>query len=150
MNKWNKFINESKKTAGIVVCLNDKQQFLIIRRSDIDEREGQWTMPGGHIDEKDGSIEAGAVRELEEETNLTCEVSDLVFLGEPKPEKYFFMAQKWSGEINVHKPNPESGAIEHDDWKWATIDDIKEMDNIEIPNYLLEKALEIIKNEGNS
>ena len=36
--KWNKFLTEGeKKTVGIVVCLNDKQQFLILRRSDIDD-----------------------------------------------------------------------------------------------------------------
>ena len=147
MNKWNKFINESKKTSGIVVCLNDKQQFLIIRRSDIDEREGQWTMPGGHIDEKDGSIEAGAVRELKEEAALTCEVSDLVYLGEPKPEKHYFLTQKWAGDVNVDRPNPETGEIEHDAYKWLTIDEIKELENSKIPNYLLEKALEISKND---
>ena len=135
------------KTSGIVVCLNDEQQFLIIRRSDVDEREGQWTMPGGHIDEEDRSIEAGAVRELEEEANLRCEISDLTYLGEPKPQKYVFLTQKWSGEINIDKPNPESGKIEHDDWKWSTIEDIKEIENTEIPIYLLEKALEISKNE---
>tara|TARA_Y100001970_G_C14163957_1_gene820182 strand:+ start:871 stop:1326 length:456 start_codon:yes stop_codon:yes gene_type:complete len=148
MKSWNRFLAENDtKTSGIVVCLNDEQQFLIIRRSDVDEREGQWTMPGGHIDEEDRSIEAGAVRELEEEANLRCEISDLTYLGEPKPQKYVFLTQKWSGEINIDKPNPESGKIEHDDWKWSTIEDIKEIENTEIPIYLLEKALEISKNE---
>ena len=72
MNKWNKFLAEGElKTVGIVACLNDKQQFLVIRRSNVDDRGGQWTMPGGHVDENDSSIEAGAVRELEEEANLT-------------------------------------------------------------------------------
>ena len=69
--KWNQFLTESEtKNVGIVVCLNDKQQFLTIRRSDIDERHGQWTLPGGHIDDDDRSIEAGAIRELYEEANL--------------------------------------------------------------------------------
>ena len=147
MSKWNKFLIEDiAKTSGIVVCLNDEQQFLVIRRSDIDHRAGQWTMPGGHIDSKDCTIEHGAARELEEEASLTCDVCDLVYLGRPKPEKFFFMTQKWSGEVDVDKPNPESGEIEHDDWKWVTINEIKEMENIEIPIYLLEKALEMVKN----
>ena len=141
---WKDFLTEGElKTVGIVVCLNDKQQFLIIRRSDIDDRAGQWTMPGGHIDDKDGSIEAGAIRELEEEANLTCSVSDLAYLGEPKDGKHYFLTQKWSGEVNVDKPNPETDEIEHDDYKWATINDIKEIDDTEIPIYLLEKALEM-------
>jgi 8-oxo-dGTP pyrophosphatase MutT (NUDIX family) len=145
---WREFLTESGPSiAGIVVCLNDKQQFLIIRRSDIDEREGQWTIPGGHIDEEDASIESGAVRELDEETNLLCDTSDLVYLGEPKPKKFYFLTKKWYGTVSVDKENPKTGKIEHDSYKWATIEEIKDIDNSEIPIYLLEKALEMSKNE---
>ncbi len=148
---WGAFLAENElKTVGIVVCLDDEQQFLIIRRSDVDERAGQWTMPGGHVDDTDGSIEAGAVRELQEEADLTCSISDLTYLGEPKDGKHYFLTQKWSGEVNVDKPNPKTNEIEHDDWKWAAINDIKEIDDTEIPIYLLEKALEMSKNETNS
>ena len=148
MNKWNKFLTEGElKTVGVVACLNDKQQFLAIRRSDIDDREGEWTLPGGHVDDKDGSIEAGAVRELKEEAGLTCNVSDLVYLGEPKSGKFYFLTQKWTGDVNVDRPNPETDEIEHDAYKWLTIDEIKELDDSKIPNYLLEKAIEISKND---
>ena len=137
--KWNKFLNEKElKDVGIVVCLNDEQQFLIIRRSNIDSRGGQWTIPGGHIDESDTS---GAIRELDEETDLKCDVSDLIYLGEPKPKKFYFLTRKWSGDVDVDKPNPHTGQVEHDDWKWLTINEIKDLDNSEIPIYLLEKAL---------
>ena len=142
--KWNKFLTEKElKTVGIVVCLDDKQRFLILRRSNIDTRAGQWTIPGGHIDDKDRSIEAGAVRELDEETNLICDTSDLIYLGEPKPKKHYFLTMKWSGNVNVDKPNPITNEIEHDDWKWATIEQIKDIENTEFPIYLLEKALKI-------
>tara|TARA_B100000686_G_C16730885_1_gene940599 strand:+ start:727 stop:1182 length:456 start_codon:yes stop_codon:yes gene_type:complete len=143
---WKSFVTEGKDTdVGIVVCLNDEQQFLILRRSDIDDREGQWTMPGGHIDPGDSSIEAGAARELLEEANLACKISDLVYLGSPKSRKYYFLTFKWSGEVNVDKPNPKTDEIEHDDYKWATIKEIKDIDDTNIPIYLLEKALEIQK-----
>ena len=148
MNKWNKFLTDGElKTVGVVACLNDKQQFLALRRSDIDDREGEWTLPGGHIDDKDGSIEEGAVRELKEEAGLTCNVSDLTYLGEPKPEKHYFLTQKWGGDINVDRPNPETGDIEHDAYKWLMIEEIKELADNKIPIYLLEKALEISKND---
>jgi 8-oxo-dGTP pyrophosphatase MutT (NUDIX family) len=147
---WKEFLTEdTPKTVGVVVCLNDKQQFLIIRRSDVDDRSGQWTMPGGHIDDSDNSIERGALRELYEEVNLTCEASHLKYLGTPRKKKYYFVARKWSGTIDVSKPNPISGKIEHDDYKWATIDEIKEIADTEIPIYLLEKALEISEHEFN-
>jgi len=144
---WNQFLQEKEATVtGIVVCINDKQQFLILRRSNIDHREGQWTIPGGHIDEEDTSIEEGAVRELKEETDLACKVEDLTFLGEPKPQKYYFLTQIWKGSVDVAIPNPKTNEIEHDDWKWATIEEIKDIENSEIPIYLLENALEMAKN----
>ena len=146
-HSWKEFLTESElKTVGVVVCLNDKQQFLVIRRSDVDDRVGQWTLPGGHIDDEDGSVESGAVRELKEEANLTCSVSDLTYLGTPKSEKHYFLTQKWSGDVNVDRPNPKTGEIEHDNWKWVSIEEIKEIENTDIPIYLLEKALEVSKN----
>ena len=143
-NKWNIFLTEKElKTVGIVVCIDDKQRFLIIRRSDIDDRAGQWTIPGGHIDDEDCTIEDGAVRELYEETNLKCEVCDLVYLGQPKPDKFYFLTQRWTGKVNVDKPNPKTKQIEHDDWKWVTIEELKEIEYSEFPIYLLEKALKL-------
>jgi 8-oxo-dGTP pyrophosphatase MutT (NUDIX family) len=144
---WNTFLTEGElKTVGVVACLNDEQQFLIIRRSNIDKREGQWTLPGGHIDDMDSSLEAGAVRELHEEAGLKCNVSDLQYLGKPKEKKYYFLTLKWEGDVNVDKPNPKTNEIEHDDYKWVTIEEIKDIANTEIPIYLLEKALDISKN----
>ena len=145
---WNKFLVEGElKTVGIVACLNAEQQFLIIRRSNIDDRAGQWTMPGGHIDDEDGSIEEGALRELKEEANLTCKGADLKYLGKKGKNKHYFLTQTWTGEVDVDKPNPKTKEIEHDDYKWATIEEIKELEDTKIPIYLLEKALEMSKNE---
>lgn len=150
-HNWNRFLKEEDlKAAGIVVCIDHDQRFLIIRRANAGDRSGYWTVPGGHIDDTDGSIEAGAVRELKEETDLTCSEENLVFLGEPKPQKYYFYAQEWHGDVDVHIPNPKTGEIEHDDYKWLPIEEIKDIDNSEIPIYLLEKALEMSKNETNT
>ncbi len=147
LDKWKGFLSEDKqKAAGIVVCITENEHILIVRRSTNDERNGQWTIPGGHIEDEDNSIEAGAARELFEEADLTCSVDNLVFLGEPKSEKYYFWTTNWSGHVNVSKPNPKTGEIEHDDYKWATINDIKDIEDSEIPIYLLEKAIEMSKN----
>ena len=143
---WKQFLNEDKESeVGIVACLDDEQQFLILRRSPMDSRAGQWTMPGGHIDPEDDSIEDGTVREQREETNLSCKISALRYLGSPKNKKYYFLTLEWSGEVKVDKPNPKTDEIEHDDYKWATINEIKDIDDTNIPIYLLEKALEIQK-----
>ena len=142
-------LKKDLRAAGIIVCLTEDEKFLIIRRSHTDphDRGGQWTFPGGHIDDEDDTIGDGAIRELKEETDLNCKLEDLVELGEPKIAKYYFLTLKWTGKINVLIPNPISGIIEHDDYKWASIKDIKELENTEIPIYLLEKALEMSKNE---
>ena len=145
---WEKYTQEGQlKDAAIVVCIDDADRFLVIRRSDIDKRAGQWTIPGGHVDKEDRSLESAGCRELEEETALIALTHNLHYLGEPKPGKYYFWTTKWSGDVNVLIPNPETGEIEHDDFKWATIAEIKDIANSEIPIYLLEKALEMSKNE---
>ncbi len=131
--------------AGIVICVDTNQRILIIRRSMTDRknRGGQWTIPGGHIDNEDISIKSGAIRELDEETNLVCCADSLIYLGEPKPNKHYYLTKKWTGDVDISKPNPKTGFIEHDTFKWATIDEIKDIANSEIPIYLLEKALKI-------
>ena len=145
--KWNEFISKDKRPpAGIVICFDDKDRVLILRRSKIDKRAGQWTIPGGHIDAADDSIEAGAARELKEETDLTCDPAKLIYIGEPRTEKFYFLAPFWDGNVNVSIPNPETGEIEHDAYRWASIDDIKDIEDTEIPIYLLEKALDMLKN----
>ena len=143
---WKTFLGEEKESeVGMVACLNDKQQFLILRRSPMDQRSGQWTMPGGHIDPGDNSIETGTLRELYEEANITCAINDLIYLGSPKEKKYYFLTLNWCGDIKIDKPNPKTDEIEHDNYKWATIKEIKEIEDTQIPIYLLEKALEIQK-----
>ena len=147
---WDRFLNIDKsELAGIVVCINKKGQILILRRSDIDERVGQWTLPGGHIDKDDKSIEEGACRELAEEAGLFCLPEQLIYLGEPKPDKHYFVTTSWTGNVNVDIPNPETNQIEHDDYKWLFAKDIKDIDNTEIPIYLLEKALKIAGFDSN-
>jgi 8-oxo-dGTP pyrophosphatase MutT (NUDIX family) len=148
---WTGFLSENKKEdAGIIVCINENDKVLIIRRGPEDAKAGIWTIPGGHIDPEDNSIESGAARELFEETNLSADIADLEYLGMPKPGKYYFLATSWSGSVKIDKPNPKTGVIEHDDYKWAAINDIKDIEDSEIPIYLLEKALEMSKNEINS
>ena len=145
---WKSFLTEKElKTVGIIICIDQNDKILVIRRSNIDHRAGQWTLPGGHIDDEDNSIEDGAIRELEEESGLSCTVDTLVNLGTHGPKKHYFYTTAWTGEVDVDRPNPKTGEIEHDDYKWCTVDDIKDIENSEIPIYLLEKALEMSKNE---
>ena len=60
-----------------------------------------------------------------------------------------FLTQKWTGNVNVDKPNPKTGDVEHDAFKWLTIDEIKELEDNKIPIYLLEKGLKLVELDKN-
>jgi ADP-ribose pyrophosphatase YjhB (NUDIX family) len=56
-----------------VIVVNDQGQILLIRRTD----NGNWAVPGGGMDLGE-SITDTAVRETQEETGITCEITGLV------------------------------------------------------------------------
>ena len=56
-----------------VIVVNDQGEILLIRRTD----NGNWAVPGGGMDLGE-SITDTAVRETQEETGITCEITGLV------------------------------------------------------------------------
>ena len=160
MKKWSKFVENVTSVTyvvGVVACLNNDREFLIVKRSSTDPvKPGYWEWPGGHTDKEDNSIEDAAARELEEEANVHVDASSLKFLGyeeetrnsvenpniQVNVQKHYFLALKWEKEAKIVQ-NPHSGIWEHDDLKWATKEEIGSIDNSTIPNYLLTKALKI-------
>jgi ADP-ribose pyrophosphatase YjhB (NUDIX family) len=56
-----------------VIVVNDQGEILLIRRTDNDN----WAVPGGAMDLGESIIQA-AVRETQEETGITCEITGLV------------------------------------------------------------------------
>ena len=85
MKKWQNFVNEAKKrhkTIASVICINENNEFLLIKRSKTDpSKPGYWDLPGGHVDDSDKSVELGAIRELREETTLEVDEEDLIYMG---------------------------------------------------------------------
>ena len=55
-----------------VIVINDRGEILMIRRTD----NGNWAVPGGGMDLGE-SITDTAVRETQEETGITCEITGL-------------------------------------------------------------------------
>ena len=143
---WTTFLNEDKKKEiASVICVTDEQKILILRRSKTDKHKADfWDLPGGHIDPSDDSLEAGAARELQEEAGLKTSTGDLMYVTRRelhRATRYTFVTTNWSGTVQL-KPNPKTDILEHDDYKWATIEEIKELEQSIIPNYILRKALE--------
>ena len=56
-----------------VIVENDKGEILLIQRSD----NGNWALPGGAIDLGE-SLTQAAIREVQEETGITCQITGLV------------------------------------------------------------------------
>src|SRR5690349_19725114 len=66
-----------QRVAAYNVCLDDAARLLVCRLSAITERPGSWTLPGGGIDFGEHP-EAGALRELSEETGLVGRIVELL------------------------------------------------------------------------
>ena len=156
LKKWDTFINETKNVeflASRVVCVGPNDTILIIKRSPNSFTGAEkWDIPGGGVDSEDGSFEEAAIRELFEETCLNFDEEDLVYLGRKDWKKdvvhyYGIFVEK--GEVKL-LPNPESGFIEHTDYKWATIDEIIQYEKQDLtifPIYLLRMALERVQKQ---
>tara|TARA_R100000664_G_scaffold1410_1_gene3582 strand:- start:422 stop:892 length:471 start_codon:yes stop_codon:yes gene_type:complete len=154
LKKWNIFINETdgvENLASRVVCVGPNDTILIIKRAEGSPSGAEkWDIPGGHVDTKDNSFEEAAIRELFEETCLNFDEEDLTYLGRRDWRRdvvYYYGIFVPKGEVRL-LPNPESGVIEHTDYEWATIDQIKEYEKQDLtvfPIYLLRMALERVQ-----
>ena len=78
----------------------------------------KWNGFGGRVEEKDGSIESGAVREIKEEVGLIVQesnlerVGEILFLFTEKPalsrKVYIFLTREWQGEpLETEEMRPE-------------------------------------------
>ena len=69
-------IYENPVPATCMVVVNSSNQVLLVKRS-VDPKKGMWCLPGGFI-ELGESPEAGALRELAEETGLHGSIDTLL------------------------------------------------------------------------
>lgn len=105
-------------------------KYLILRRSNTDRsRKGEWDLAGGMVDEGE-TIRQGAIREVEEETNLNKVLSaNLLFSASGISYSatdsadvnyvflYFLLEVDGSEEVTV--------SFEHDKYVWLTKDEMK-------------------------
>ena len=66
-----------QRIASYVVCLDDAARLLLCRLTDLTNRPGWWTLPGGGV-EFGEHPEAAALRELDEETGLQGRLGELL------------------------------------------------------------------------
>lgn len=78
LDAQNDFNNSPKADKAFVFIVSRNSGRVLMQQRSYDGC--QWGVPGGYVDEDDRSSEAGAVRELQEETGLKLEESSLTAL----------------------------------------------------------------------
>jgi ADP-ribose pyrophosphatase YjhB (NUDIX family)/predicted RNA-binding Zn-ribbon protein involved in translation (DUF1610 family) len=97
------FYQNPTPAAGVILFENNK---LCLVKRKFDPRRGYWNLPAGFI-ELDETVEAAAVREAREETNLEVEVERLyrVYSAFDSPKYHviviFFLAKIIGGELQA-------------------------------------------------
>jgi len=89
-----------EKSCGAVIFNETEDKILIIQQA-----EGHWGFPKGHVEDGETEVET-AIREIKEETNLDVEINEKFRYVEhysPKEDVekdvVFFVAKKIGGEI---------------------------------------------------
>lgn len=133
-----------KKQVASCIVFDNKDRILIIKRSKSDSwKPGWWDIPGGHMEEGEIPVE-GATRETDEESGLT--VRNLVQVETkqfPDIIKHFFATRDYDGEV-YFRPNHETGEIEHDEYKWVSIEQLEDIQNSVVPLSIVKKALHLV------
>ena len=98
-------------------------QILLSRRFNTGYRDGEYSVPAGHLDGNETVIAAG-MREANEEIGVTLEANDMAFSsimhrneGEERVD-FFVHVHKWSGEIVNAEPD------KCDDLRWVRVNEL--------------------------
>ncbi len=98
-----------------------ESQILLIRRFNTGFRDGEYSVPAGHLDGGESVVEAG-IREGKEEVGLDLDANDLTFstvmhrIEDDERVDFFFQVHKWDGEPFNAEPE------KCDDLRWFPID----------------------------
>jgi 8-oxo-dGTP pyrophosphatase MutT (NUDIX family) len=102
-----------------------EEQVLLLLRCNTGYRDGEYSVPAGHLDGNE-TVMAAAIREAEEETGLRLDSANLVFSsimhrneGEERVD-FFIRVLKWQGEPVNAEPE-KCGEL-----RWAEIKNLPE------------------------
>lgn len=102
-----------------------EDQILLLRRFNTGFRDGEYSIPAGHLDGGETVIEAG-VREGKEEAGVDIQPGDLVFSsvmhrmdGEERVD-FFVKVERWDGQVFNAEPD------RCDDLLWVNVNDLPE------------------------
>ena len=136
--------SNNREVSSCIIVDNKVRVLVLLRGSTDPWKPGWWDLPGGHLDGEELPIE-GAVREAHEETGLTIrnlQKVDMKPMG--RIVKYFFVTRDYDGSVSL-EPNPKTGITEHDEYKWATIEELSDFRNSLVPTNIVRKALNLVR-----
>jgi len=145
LKEWRYFMTErNNREVGSCIIVDNKDRVLVLMRGVTDPwKPGWWDLPGGHLDGNESPME-GAIRETAEECGLTVRNLQKV---EMKPMgrvlKYFFVTRDYDGSISL-RPNPETDIIEHDEYRWMSVEELSQIRKSIVPILIIRRALSIV------
>lgn len=96
--------------AVYVMAINDREEILLLRRTNTGYRDGFYDMPAGHLEEGE-TLRQAAARELKEETGLDVMEDGLEFvelLHRTSTDRVyldvFFQVKQWEGDAAIMEP----------------------------------------------
>lgn len=140
-------MTEQKFHVGVkALILNDKNEILILKANPKEMRQQQpshWDLPGGRIKEND-SLEETLLKEINEELGInnikilehfdTC-VSNLKIPLDNEIVSLLLIVYK----CKLYNNTNFRLSFEHLEYKWASIDEAKELLKVKFPNSFIEK-----------
>jgi ADP-ribose pyrophosphatase YjhB (NUDIX family) len=126
-----------QRVAAYNVCVDDGGRLLMCRLSDITERPGAWTLPGGGIHFGEHP-EAGALRELQEETGLIGRIVELLAVDSLRRVSEHPVEHDYHSVRIVYRTGIVGGALQHetdestDRAAWCTREDLTTMPLVEL------------------
>ncbi len=102
------------------VIQNESGEVLLLRRVETDERRpGEWDFPGGGVEDEE-ELQAGVIREIQEEAGLKVDEVALVYAAtEAKPDNSSVTKLLFAGKVSV---DAVTLSFEHDDYKWVDVE----------------------------
>lgn len=110
-------------------------KFLITRRSSTDcFMPLSWDTPGGSLDFGEDPVSA-VIRETKEEAGLDVKVGKLIYCHNQfySDTGYHWFALVYECEI-IGEPKVSIDPDEHDDYRWVTLDELKDLHKIDFLN----------------
>lgn len=93
------------------VIFQQDNKVLLSRRYNTGYRDGEYSLPAGHIEAAEFATTA-AIREAQEEVGVTIQPKDLMpahvmhrHCSDHERIDFFFVAKKWDGELTNKEPN---------------------------------------------